>query len=64
MKILRIINSKIRYKLIIGFVFVSLFVGVVSFISLNTIKDIGEGYNLISTESMPLLKELTRWAEK
>ena len=58
MKILRIINSKIRYKLIIGFVFVSLFVGVVSFISLNTIKDIGEGYNLISTESMPLLKEL------
>ncbi|MBE0647425.1 MAG: GAF domain-containing protein [Bacteroidales bacterium] len=58
MKLIRIINSRIRYKLIVGFVFVSLFVGVVSYISLRTIREIGKDYEQISDKSLPLLQYL------
>jgi len=58
MKILSIINSKIRYKLIFGFVFISLFVGIVSYIGFSTIRNIESGYGLISTKSMPLIQHL------
>lgn len=57
MKILRIINSKIRNKLIFGFVFVSLFVSVVSYIGFSTIRHIESSYAHIST-SQPLVQTL------
>ena len=58
MKILKIINSKVRNKLIFGFVFISLFVGVVSYIGLSTIRNIEKDYYLISTKSIPLIQYL------
>lgn len=58
MNLLRFIRTKILYKLIVGFIFVSFFVGVVSYISLTTISDISVGYNLISETSMPLIQQL------
>ena len=57
-KILRIINTKIRYKLIFGFVFVSLLTGIVSYFGISTIHDIEHGYGEISTKSLPLLHNL------
>lgn len=58
MKILRIIFSKIIYKLLAGFAFVSLFVGIISFISLRTIKNIRDGYEQVSTKSLPIVLQL------
>ncbi len=57
MKIYKIINSKIRYKLIFGFVFISLFVGVVSYIGFSTIRHIESRYAHISI-SRPLVQSL------
>ena len=57
MKIFRIINSKIRYKLIIGFIFISLFGGVVGYIGFSTIRHIENDYELIS-KSRPLVQSL------
>ncbi|MCK9211234.1 MAG: HAMP domain-containing histidine kinase [Ignavibacteriaceae bacterium] len=57
MKIFKILNSKIRYKLTVGFVFISLFVGVVSYIGFSTIRHIEKDYNLVST-SRPLVHSL------
>ncbi|MFA6980013.1 MAG: HAMP domain-containing sensor histidine kinase [Ignavibacteriaceae bacterium] len=58
MKLLNFIRSKILYKLIVGFVFVSFFVGVVSYISLTTISGISYNYNQITEISMPLINQL------
>lgn len=58
MNLLLFIRTKILYKLIVGFVLVSFFVGVVSYISLTTISDISTGHNLISETSMPLMRQL------
>ena len=58
MKILRILNSKIRNKLIFGFVFISLFEGIVGYIAFSTIRDIQSGYGRISTKSLPLIQHL------
>ena len=58
MKLVNFIRSKILYKLVIGFIFVSFSVGVVSYISLNTISDISTGHNLIHETSMPLIQQL------
>ena len=58
MKIFKLINSKIRYKLILGFVLVSLFVTVVSYIGLRTIREIEKGYGRISTKTVPLIQHL------
>ena len=58
MNLLEIINSKIRNKLIFGFVFISLFVGLVSYIGLSTIWHIEGDYKLISTKSIPILQHL------
>ncbi len=57
MKIFKIINSKIRYKLIIGFIFISLFGGVVGYIGFSTIRHIENDYELIS-KSRPLVQSL------
>jgi|GEM_PF-3470117 len=56
MKFFGAIKRRILYKLILGFVSVSLFVGVVSYISLTTIADISRAYNLIAETSMPLIQ--------
>jgi len=58
MNILKIINSKILYKLIIGFVSISLLVGIVSYIGISTINKIERSYGLISTKSLPLVQYL------
>ncbi|MBI5324454.1 MAG: PAS domain S-box protein [Ignavibacteriae bacterium] len=58
MNIFKFIKSRILYKLIIRFVFVSLFVGVVSYLGLNTINEIEKSYGLISTKSLPLIQHL------
>ncbi|MCF8356963.1 MAG: HAMP domain-containing protein [Melioribacteraceae bacterium] len=58
MNILRIINSSIRYKLIFGFVFISLFVLVVGFIGIRTIGELDKSYETISTKSVPLIHYL------
>ncbi len=58
LKILKIINSKIRNKLIFGFIFISLFVSVVSYICFNTIRQIENDYNHISTRSIPIIQHL------
>jgi len=58
MKLLNFIRSKILYKLIVGFVFISFFVGAVSYISLTTISNISTKQNLISNTSMPLIQQL------
>lgn len=58
MNLLRFIKTKILYKLIVGFVLVSFFVGVVSYISLTTISEISTGHNLISETSIPLMRQL------
>lgn len=58
MNIFRIIRSKSQYKVIFGFVFVSLFVFVISHISLRTIHEIDDGYRHISIKSTPLLHYL------
>ncbi|MDP3148091.1 MAG: ATP-binding protein [Ignavibacteria bacterium] len=57
MKIFKILNSKIRYKLTVGFVLISLFVGVVGYLGLSTILHIEKDYNLVST-SQPLVQSL------
>jgi PAS domain S-box-containing protein len=58
MKILGIIKTRIRYKIIFGFVFISLLVGIVSYISLRTIWDIENGYGSIAAKSLPLTRHL------
>lgn len=58
MKLLNSIRSKILYKLVFGFVFVSFFVGAVSYLSLTTISNISTGHNLISETSIPLIQQL------
>ena len=58
MKIVKMINSKIRYKLIFGFVFISFFVWVVSYLSFGTIRHIKTDYDLISTKSIPIIQHL------
>ena len=58
LKIFKIINSKIRNKLIFGFIFISLFVSVVSYICFNTIWQIEKDYDHISTSSIPIIQHL------
>ena len=53
-----IIKTRILYKLIFGFVFISLFVGVISYISLRTIWGIENGYGNIAEKSLPLTQHL------
>src|SRR5674476_493779 len=54
----RIIKTRILYKLIFGFVFIALFVGVISYISLRTIWGIENGYGNIAEKSLPLTQHL------
>lgn len=58
MKFLNLIRSKILYKLVVGFVFVSFFVGVVSYLSLTTISRISSRYRQITETSMPVIHQL------
>lgn len=58
MKKLRIIKPKIRNKLLFGFIFVSLLVGIVSYVSINNVRDIRHSYDNISTNTLPLIKYL------
>ncbi|MFY9153674.1 MAG: PAS domain S-box protein [Prolixibacteraceae bacterium] len=58
MNILKILNSKIKNKLIFGFFFISLLAGVVGLIGLNTIWKIERDYERISTKSLPLIQDL------
>lgn len=60
MKLLNFIRSKILYKLILGFVLISFFVGAVSYVSLKTISDISNKYHQISETSMPLIGQLEK----
>jgi PAS domain S-box-containing protein len=58
MKLVRIISSKIGYKLISGFIFISLFAGYVSYVSIHNIGVIGKNYEFISDKSLPLVQHL------
>lgn len=58
MNIFKIIKSKIQNKLILGFVSISLLVGIVSYIGISTINKIERSYGLISSKSLPLVQYL------
>ena len=58
MRFFGIIKTRILYKLIFGFVFISFFVGVISYISLRTIWGIENGYGNIAAKSLPLTQHL------
>lgn len=58
MKILHVLNSKIRNKLIFSFVFISVLVGTVGLIGLSTISKIQSSYELISSKSLPSIQHL------
>lgn len=58
MKLLKVIISSIHNKLIIGFVVISLFVWIVSFISLRAMRHIDSDYRQLSEKSLPLVRNL------
>lgn len=58
MKLLKIIISSIHNKLIIGFIVISLFVWIVSFIGLRAMRHIDSDYKQLSEKSLPLVRHL------